>query len=49
MDICGIVLVALGSTLEDLAKNVEKTATKIGTVFIFRGFGAIFGAIASAK
>ena len=49
MGVCGIVLVALGSTLEDLAENVGKTATEIGTVFITRGLGAILGAIFSAK
>jgi hypothetical protein len=49
MGVCGIVLVALGSTLESLAANVGKTATEIGTVFITRGIGAILGAIASAK
>jgi Na+/melibiose symporter-like transporter len=49
MGVCGIVLVALGSTLEALAANVGKTATEIGTVFITRGIGAILGAISSAK
>ena len=49
MGICGIVLVALGSTLSSLAANVGKTATEVGTVFITRGFGAILGAIFSAK
>ena len=49
MGVCGIVLVALGSTLESLAANVDKTATEIGTVFITRGFGAIVGAVSSAK
>ena len=49
MGVCGIVLVALGSTLESLASNVDRTATEIGTVFITRGFGAILGAIVSAK
>jgi len=49
MGICGIVLVALGSTLSSLAANVGKSATEVGTVFITRGFGAILGAIFSAK
>jgi predicted MFS family arabinose efflux permease len=49
MGVCGIVLVALGSTLESLASNVNRTATEIGTVFITRGFGAILGAVLSAK
>jgi predicted MFS family arabinose efflux permease len=49
MGVCGTVLVALGSTLEDLAENVGKTSTEVGTVFITRGSGAILGAIFSAK
>ena len=49
MGICGIVLVALGSTLSSLAANVGRSATEVGTVFITRGFGAILGAIFSAK
>jgi hypothetical protein len=49
MGICGIVLVALGSTLSSLAANVGKTATEVGTVFVTRGCGAILGAIFSAK
>ena len=49
MGICGIVLVALGSTLTSLAANIGLDATQVGTVFITRGFGAILGAICSAK
>ena len=49
MGICGIVLVALGSTLSMLAANVGKNATEVGTVFVARGCGAIFGAVFSAK
>jgi predicted MFS family arabinose efflux permease len=49
MGVCGIVLVALGSTLEDLAENVGKDSTEVGTVFIARGVGAVFGAVFSAK
>ena len=49
MGVCGIVLVALGSTLPSLAANVGKTATELGTVFITRGIGAILGAVLSAK
>lgn len=49
MGVCGIVLVALGSTLETLAENVGKTSTEVGTVFVTRGSGAILGAIISAK
>lgn len=49
MGVCGIVLVALGSTLESLAENVGKTSTEIGTIFVARGVGAVMGAIVSAK
>jgi hypothetical protein len=41
--------VALGSTLSLLAANVGKDATEVGTVFVTRGCGAIFGAVFSAK
>ncbi len=40
---------AIGSNLKQLAANCNTTATHIGSVFIVRGFGAVFGAIASAK
>ncbi|CAM9862399.1 unnamed protein product, partial [Choristocarpus tenellus] len=49
MGVCGIVLVALGSTLSDLAENCGKTSTEIGSVFISRGVGAVLGAVSSAK
>lgn len=49
MGVCGIVLVALGSTLSDLAGQCDTTATAVGVVFITRGCGAIAGAIASYK
>jgi predicted MFS family arabinose efflux permease len=49
MGVCGTVLVALGSTLDELADNVGYDATDVGTVFIARGLGAVFGAIFSAK
>jgi predicted MFS family arabinose efflux permease len=49
MGVCGIVLVALGSTLDGLASNIGVTSTSLGTVFIARGVGAIIGAIVSAK
>eukprot|EP01035_Chromulina_nebulosa_P018367 gene18367-24064_t len=49
MGVCGLVLVALGSTLSDLADNVGLSPTNLGSVFIARGFGAVLGAISSAK
>eukprot|EP00640_Fibrocapsa_japonica_P001173 CAMPEP_0113939948 /NCGR_PEP_ID=MMETSP1339-20121228/6157_1 /TAXON_ID=94617 /ORGANISM="Fibrocapsa japonica" /LENGTH=424 /DNA_ID=CAMNT_0000943597 /DNA_START=12 /DNA_END=1286 /DNA_ORIENTATION=+ /assembly_acc=CAM_ASM_000762 len=49
MGICGIVLVALGSTLEYLAENCKTSSVEIGSVFIARGIGSIFGSIMSAK
>lgn len=49
MGVCGIVLVAIGSTLDTLAENCGTTSTAIGSVFLARGAGAVFGAIVSAK
>lgn len=49
MGVCGTVLVAFGSTLKQLAENVGEKTTNIGTVFIARGAGAVFGAFASSK
>ena len=49
MGICGVVLTAIGSTLDAIAKNCGTTSTDIGTVFVARGCGAILGAISSAK
>jgi predicted MFS family arabinose efflux permease len=46
---CGIVLVAIGSTFEDLAHNVKRSTTELGTVFIARGFGSIIGTVSSSK
>lgn len=49
MGMCGVVLVALGSTLEDLAENCGKVSTDVGSVFIARGIGAVAGAIFSSR
>jgi len=49
MGVCGIVLVALGSTLSALAADAGTTATKAGTVFLARGVGAVTGTVASAR
>lgn len=49
MGVCGIVLVALGSTLTEIAENCGTSATEVGSVFVTRGCGAILGAISSAK
>jgi len=49
MGVCGIVLVALGSTLSALAADCGTTETAVGTVFIARGVGAITGALGSAR
>ena len=46
---CGIVLVAIGSTFENLARNVNRSTTELGTVFIARGFGSIIGTVSSSK
>ena len=44
---CGIVLVALGACLPDLAQRLPATAVGLGTVFVARGAGAIVGALSS--
>lgn len=49
MGVCGVVLVAIGSTLDDLAAKCGYSSTEVGTVFIARGMGAVVGAISSAK
>lgn len=49
MGVCGIVLVAIGSTFEDLAHQVHRRTTSIGSVFIARGAGSVFGAILCSK
>ena len=49
MGVCGTILVAIGSSLDDFAENCGTTSTDVASVFIARGIGAILGAIASAK
>lgn len=44
--ICGVVTVAIGATLEDLAADVGYTPTDIGTVYVARGVGSILGSFA---
>ena len=41
MGVCGIVLVALGSTLDDLAENSESTATDVREKYIFGCFALL--------
>ena len=49
MGVCGVVLTAIGSTLDSLASDCGTTSLKVGTVFLARGAGAITGALISAK
>mmetsp|Transcript_17252 Transcript_17252/g.22387 ORF Transcript_17252/g.22387 Transcript_17252/m.22387 type:complete len:444 (-) Transcript_17252:125-1456(-) len=49
MGVCGIVLTAIGSTLDQLATKCGTTALKVSTVFLARGAGAILGSFASGK
>eukprot|EP00614_Pseudopedinella_elastica_P001895 CAMPEP_0172603302 /NCGR_PEP_ID=MMETSP1068-20121228/23529_1 /TAXON_ID=35684 /ORGANISM="Pseudopedinella elastica, Strain CCMP716" /LENGTH=489 /DNA_ID=CAMNT_0013404991 /DNA_START=330 /DNA_END=1799 /DNA_ORIENTATION=+ len=49
MGVCGVVLTAIGSTLDALAFQCDTTPTAIGSVFVARGCGAIVGAVSSAK
>mmetsp|Transcript_35356 Transcript_35356/g.61743 ORF Transcript_35356/g.61743 Transcript_35356/m.61743 type:complete len:300 (-) Transcript_35356:643-1542(-) len=49
MGVCGIVLAALGSSLNGLATNCGTSAVKVGTVFVARGAGAVAGTLSSAR
>ncbi|KAH8095037.1 hypothetical protein JL720_2307 [Aureococcus anophagefferens] len=49
MGLCGVVLVALGSTLSTIAGRCGTTATDAGTVFLARGFGAVLGGALDVK
>ncbi len=49
MGMCGVVLVALGASLQELAAITGRESTHIGSVFVVRGGGAILGAICSAS
>jgi predicted MFS family arabinose efflux permease len=50
MGICGLVLVCISSTLGNLAINVGlNCSTELGSVFIARGIGSIFGAAVSSS
>ncbi|KAG5189814.1 major facilitator superfamily domain-containing protein [Tribonema minus] len=49
MGMCGVVLVALGSTLQELAEHCGTVSTDVGSVFIARGVGAVLGAVGSAQ
>ena len=48
MGVCGVVLTAIGSTLDKIAVNCGTTSTAIGSVFVARGIGAVLGAVSSA-
>lgn len=49
MGVCGIVLTAIGSTLDKLAANCGTTALRVSTVFLARGAGAMLGSFSSGK
>lgn len=49
MGVCGVVLTAIGSTLDSIASDCGTTSTAVGSVFIARGGGAILGAMVSAR
>jgi fucose permease len=49
MGVCGMVLVVIGSTFEDLARQVGKQTTELGSVFVVRGIGSIIGAASTSK
>ena len=46
--VCGLIIAALGSSIQDVAANVNRASTEIASVFVARGFGSIFGSFISA-
>jgi len=49
MGLCGVVLAALGSSLNGLAINCGTTSIEVGSVFVARGAGAVTGTLCSAN
>ena len=49
MGLCSVVLVALGSTLSNIARRCGTTSTEVGTVFLARGFGMVLGAVLALR
>lgn len=45
--VCGLVTVALGAALQDLASNVGFHATDIGSIYVARGVGSVLGSLLS--
>jgi len=45
--VCGLVTVALGAALEDLAGDVGYEATAIGSIYVARGVGSVLGSFLS--
>lgn len=45
--VCGLVTVALGAALRDLASNVGFNATDIGSIYVARGVGSVLGSLLS--
>lgn len=45
--VCGLATVAIGALIQDLAANVGRTSTDIGTVYVARGVGGIIGSFMS--
>jgi predicted MFS family arabinose efflux permease len=45
--ICGLVLAALGASVEDIAHDVGYAATDIAAIYVSRGFGSIIGSFLS--
>lgn len=49
MGVCGVVLTAIGSTLDSVAEQCGTTALKVSTVFLARGAGAMLGSFSGGK
>ena len=46
--VCGLIIAALGASIQDVAKNVDRKSTDIASIFVARGIGSIFGSFISA-
>lgn len=46
--VCGLIIAALGASIQDVAQNVNRKSTDIASIFVARGVGSIFGSFISA-
>eukprot|EP00603_Paraphysomonas_imperforata_P013902 CAMPEP_0114482834 /NCGR_PEP_ID=MMETSP0104-20121206/18511_1 /TAXON_ID=37642 ORGANISM="Paraphysomonas imperforata, Strain PA2" /NCGR_SAMPLE_ID=MMETSP0104 /ASSEMBLY_ACC=CAM_ASM_000202 /LENGTH=202 /DNA_ID=CAMNT_0001658681 /DNA_START=57 /DNA_END=664 /DNA_ORIENTATION=+ len=46
--VCGLIIAALGASIQDVAQNVNRKSTDIASIFVARGIGSIAGSFVSA-